>query len=223
MMAGLNARYPNVMTLLMAAALAFVVYLVRVPEGDPAFVVPRMLFAAALVCLWLDSLAAARILAPVRDLTNPDRWVLAGHNAWYFCGFLFIATWQDLSDPVPPAIGAGMGGVLFGAIMAFVFKGQDESAASKERFDLSRPITGFRTGQAFSRIWPLLMAAGLAGLLAYPPDGGWAPQYLCFLIVLSPSVMVAYPAASGLGLWRSAWAPRIIGTLLVLAGLFLPV
>ena len=219
-MQGLAARYPNLNCFLFATLLAGIVGILNAPAAPGDLILPRMLFAAALVCFWFDMFAAATILAPRRDPKDPDRWVLAGHYAWFFGAYLFLASADSVADPAAGALGTLLGGLFFGAFMAFVGLRREEPPESRARFDLERPMPAHE--RWLYRLWPLIALGLAAAALAYPPEGGWSAQYICFLLVFLPTLLPAYRPARGLGVWRSASVPRSAGLILVLAGLLLP-
>jgi hypothetical protein len=188
--------------------------------GDTELLAMRGLYAAALVCLSFDALETANLGAGPRRWSNPDRWVMAGFHAVYLTAFLTLFMWEGSAQFGNTVYSALFGGLIYGFLTAFTTWSRPSARDNGARYDLSRPITDRPFAGLLYRLWPLIVLALFLGYAGDPPDAGWADNQFLQIVLLS-TLMVRYPPARKMAVWRGPVLHRLVGAGLLLVGLFI--
>ena len=213
--------YPNRFILVQAVLLVALAAALNVGDLPTDALISRLAFAAGFLLWGFDTLLSSSHLRGERSLGNPLRWVNAGHMAWFFGTYLLLGTGADLkaASLIAPLVGA----VFFGITMVFLpfgdFKGP-MPPLPPGRYDTSRPLSDYPFWHAFYILWPFIVLALIAAMVAFPPDQGWDEEYLLFQIALLPWLHQAYPRAGDAPWLRGMLVIKIAGLTCLLFGLF---
>lgn len=210
---------PNLYALGQAAALtALLAVLDWRFAGGPDLAL-RLVYTFALGLVTFDAVWLAQIERGARSVRDANRWRFATTLGWYFFTYMLLCLW---TGPGPAAlIGAAFGGVLFGAVMAFLpWTDGDPAPMPEGRFDTDRKITG-ALARRFFYAWHWLVAGLVLWLVLSPPATGWSADYLLFQICLLPWLLRRVPLRSDTASGRCGLLIYLLGMALLVGGLFL--
>ncbi|SFD91586.1 hypothetical protein [Roseivivax sediminis] len=191
--------YAVPLAFLAAAGLVLLVWI----SADEAVAV--RIFAAATLPLWsFDVVESYQLTARGRGVWSPERMASALHVGVSTATAIVLV----LGASAPVAAAAGGVGAAFGSWVWPVPTGRLARAAA--RYDTDRPIPRAWLG------WPALVALLLAGVLAYPPEGGW-PGYLYFQPVLLLGIGATYTAHRSVPLALHPMTAKLCGAALLFA------
>lgn len=176
----------------------------------------RVLYAAAATLLWHDLIVVAQARPGARSLREPRRWYLAYTVGGFWGTFMLIVAWAPDVPVWSQALLWATAGAFFGGVMALqtADSGWEDEAAPYDFAALDRSSNWTRR---FMVGWPLVALALLAGLAAFPPEGGWGEGYFLFQVIFLMTLAGPLPKG-GVTLANAFW-PRLWGTVLLVVGL----
>lgn len=214
-------RRAMMLSYLAAAALAGLIFF-DVSFSDPApDLVLRALMVAGLLLYSADVLDTATIATRGHSLRDPDLWVAGLLHGWFLGMVLLMLLWDGVNQIPVTAIGAGIGGLIYGGLM-IAGSSRNKGFAAERLYDLDKPVADKASRHLFWRLWPVLAICVIVGIVIWPPDDGWDPAYVLFQMILLPFIVTYYPARPGLPILLNPNTRRICGILLMVIALFLP-
>jgi hypothetical protein len=213
--------YPNRFALGQAVLLIALAAALNAGDLPRDALIQRLAFVGGFFLLGFDTLLISSYTRGERSLRNPLRWVNAGHMAWYFGTYILLATAGGIDAAA--LIGPLAGALIFGAAMAFLpfadVKGP-LPPLPPGRYDTTRPLSDHPFRHKLYLLWPLIVLMLIAGMAAFPPEGGWDEDYLLFQIAFLPWIMQLYPHAGGAPWYRGMWVIKTLGLACLVTGLF---
>lgn len=216
-------NHPN-LTATFAATVFGVVSLSYLSEGFtqplPENVLMRLAFLAALYLLYIDVLAGTQLARRQRaGNTRANTLIFAFYMGYFWTVGMVLMFWTGIEEAGQLLAIFGAGGLFFGTIMAAL---PAKWSKTFDRYDTEKSIFNNGLTQAIYYLWPLILVATIAGLLAYPPTDGWRESYFLFQLIFLGSLMQPYgrkPTSTLFGSIARYW-PKLLGTVFLMVGLF---
>lgn len=183
-------QYPTWFNFILAGLMGVFIWLSSL-IGSDEYLWLRVCYAVASVLLFVDVLETLYIARANATFRQPVFWVYAFYIGYVWAYLMVLIMWQGMESLLAQIVTWGIAGMVFGTIMAFLSK-YDEDSLIIGKYDLDSKISKNKFNDYYVRFSPLVIIVILVLFFYFVGDdiSNREPYYLLWFILFMGSLVV---------------------------------